>query len=140
ELPPDFAIMPSMPFLPDPLVSRDNGTSTPIKTKEQWAKKRDWIKEQFQYWISGHRPPAPDNLKAEILEDRTESGTRIQMIELRFGPNHKAKMTFELMVPQDGRIHPVYMTQWNHREWAQLAVRRGYIGCVYAGADVKDDT
>lgn len=140
ELPPDFALMPSMPFLPDPLVSREDGTSTPIKTKEQWENKREWIKEQFQYWVSGHRPPAPDNLEAEILEDRIESGTRIQMIELRFGPDHKAKMTFELMVPQDGETHPVYMTQWNHREWAQLAVRRGYIGCVYAGADSKDDT
>ena len=33
----------------------------------------------------------------------------------------------------------MFLTQWNHREWAMVAVRRGYIGCVYAGADDKDD-
>lgn len=32
------------------------------------------------------------------------------------------------------------MTQWSQRGWAQIAVRRGYIGCIYAGADLKDDT
>jgi len=32
------------------------------------------------------------------------------------------------------------MTQHNHRAWALIAVRRGYIGCVYSGADSCDDT
>lgn len=49
-------------------------------------------------------------------------------------------MTLELMVPQKPTQMSVYLTQWTHREWALLAVKRGYIGCVYAAADVKDDT
>src|SRR5690625_5836694 len=44
------------------------------------------------------------------------------------------------MIPPGTGPFPVFMTQWNHREWAQIAVRRGYIGCVYAGADSRDDT
>src|SRR5690625_3483578 len=44
------------------------------------------------------------------------------------------------MIPPGDGPFPVFMTQWNHREWAQIAVRRGYIGCVYAGADSRDDT
>ncbi|WP_375583364.1 alpha/beta fold hydrolase [Cyclobacterium xiamenense] len=32
------------------------------------------------------------------------------------------------------------MSQWNHRGWVQIAVRRGYLGVIYAGADVFDET
>ncbi|NGF56362.1 alpha/beta fold hydrolase [Parapedobacter sp. SGR-10] len=143
ELPPDFSQMRSTPMLPEPLVQYEDGRETAITTDAQWQKRRDWIKEQYQYWVSGHFPPAPDNLQAVILSDTLTRGVRIQMIQLNFGPGHRAKMTFELMIPQSEQgdeKRPVFMTQWNHRDWAQLAVKRGYIGCVYAGADLRDDT
>lgn len=140
ELPPDFSKMRSIPFLPEPLEIVKNGKTYPIHSKSEWMEKRNEIKTEFQHWISGTIPPAPDNMKATILSDRNEDGTRIQMVELRFGPAHTAKMTFELMIPSGKGPFPVYMTQWTHRNWAQLAVRRGYIGCVYAAADGHDDT
>ena len=46
----------------------------------------------------------------------------------------------ELLIPPGKGPFPVFMSQWNHREWAQIAVRRGYVGCLYAGADSQDDT
>lgn len=142
ELPPDFALMPSRPYLPDPLVwMGSDGETTPIQTVEDWQRKRHWIREQFQQWICGSVPPPPGNVTAVILEDQQEPGqARTQMIELRFGPENRARMTVELLIPPGDGPRPVYMTQWNHRDWAALAVRRGYIGCVYAGADAKDDT
>jgi cephalosporin-C deacetylase-like acetyl esterase len=69
-----------------------------------------------------------------------EDGVKLRLVELSFGTEDKAKMTVELMIPPSQKMLPVFMTQWNHRGWAQVAVRRGYIGCVYAGADAKDDT
>lgn len=140
ELPPDFSRMPSVPFLPDPLVLRKGGREQPVKTREEWEEQRAWIKEQYQQWVSGTFPPSPKDVKALILSEKEEGGTRVQMVELQFGPNDKGVMTVELMIPEGKGPFPVYMTQWNHRGWAQLAVRRGYIGCVYAGADLKDDT
>jgi dienelactone hydrolase len=140
ELPPDFEQMPSYPFLPDPLVIEKNGRKHEIKTKDEWEQRRSWIKEQYQYWVSGKRPPAPADFKVKVLEERQDGSTKVQMIELAFGPGYKAKMTFELMVPEGKGPFPVYMTQWTHRNWAQLALRRGYVACVYAGADGKDDT
>ena len=140
ELPPDFSKMPSIPFLPDPLVLNKNGKAQPVKTKKEWEEKRAWIKAQYQYWVSGVAPPAPKDFKINILSEREESGTHIQMVELRFGPDNKARMTLELMIPEGKGPFPVFMTQWDHRNYAQLAVRRGYIGCVYAAADSKDDT
>ena len=140
ELPPDFSQMPSVPFLPDPLAVELDGKSYPIKTVEEWNIRRVWIKKQFQHWVSGTIPPPPDNMKVHVRSERKEGGTLIQLIELTFGKDDLAKMTFELMIPEGVGPFPVYMTPWTHRNWAQLAVRRGYIACVYAGADTRDDT
>lgn len=140
ELPPDFEQLRSYPFLPEPLITEKDGKKHHIKTRGEWDQRRDWIKEQFQYWVSGMRPPAPSDFKVRILSEQTEGSTTIQMIELSFGPGYKAKMSFELMIPGGKGPFPVYMTQWTHRNWAQLALRRGYAVCVYAGADSKDDT
>lgn len=140
ELPPDFAQMPSVPFLPEPLEMISNGKTIPIRNNKQWLEKREEIKKQFQHWISGTIPPPPKYIDANILTNRIENGTRIQLIELHFGPEQKARMTLELMIPAGNGPFSVYMTQWTHRNWAELAVRRGYIACVYAAADGKDDT
>lgn len=140
ELPPDFDHMPSTPFLPDPLKLQRKGIEMSIKTMEQWKEKRAWIKKEFQHWVSGIAPSAPSDFETIILSDKMEEGTHIQLIELKFGPQHKAHMTLELMIPTGNGPFPVYLTQWSHRNWAQLAVRRGYIGCVYAASDERDDT
>lgn len=141
ELPPDFAAMPSVPMLPDPLLYNRDGDRHRITSAAEWREQREWIKAQYQQWISGHVPPAPPVVGADVLSDTTETdGTRVQLIKLRFGPQLQATMTVELIIPEGTGPFPVFMTQWNHRGWAQLAVKRGYIGCVYAAADMKDDT
>ncbi len=141
ELPPDFSQLPSAPFLPEPLAQVRNGKEIPITARDEWNRKREEIKTAYQHWVSGRFPPAPDNLTADILSEKTEdSGTLVQLIRLRFGPGLRATMTVELIIPPGNGPFPVFMAQWNHREWAQLAVKRGYIGCVYAAADNKDDT
>lgn len=140
ELPPDFDQMPSIPFLPNPLVLDEGGRNIPVKTMAQWNEKREWMKQELMRYISGTFPSAPDNMKSELISNKMDGEVNLQMVELSFGPNHEAKLTIELMIPPGTGPFPVFLTQWNHREWAQVAVRRGYIGCVYAGADAKDDT
>ena len=140
ELPPDFDTMPSIPFLPNPLVLDEGSRNIPVTNMAQWQEKREWMKEQLMKYITGTVPPAPDNLQARVLSSTKDGNVTLQMVELSFGPNHEAKLTMELMIPPGKGPFPVFLTQWNHREWAQVAVRRGYIGCVYAGADAKDDT
>lgn len=132
--------LPSIPFLPDPLVLDEGGKNIPIVNKKQWQQKRDWIRKQYEFWVSGSVPPAPKRFHSKLLSESIENGVKVQTIELTFGPEDQAKMTFELMIPPSHKPLPVFMTQWSHRSWAQVAVRRGYIGCVYAGSDSKDDT
>jgi cephalosporin-C deacetylase-like acetyl esterase len=132
--------LPSVPFLPNPLLLDEGGKNIPVKTPAQWQQKKQWIREQYQYWVSGFVPPAPKTIQAKILSDTVVNNVELRMVKLSFGPGNKAKMTLELMIPPSSKPLPVFMTQWSHRGWAQIAVRRGYMGCVYAGADAKDDT
>jgi cephalosporin-C deacetylase-like acetyl esterase len=139
ELPPDYDRLPSLPFLPNPLIADEGRSNIPITSLEQWDKQRAYFTEQVKQLLSGTFPEAPEDLKSRILEERTENGVKIQLIELTFNEG-KAKLTFELFTPPGDGPFPVFMTQWNHRGWAQIALRRGYMGLVYAGADTKDDT
>jgi len=140
ELPPDFSKMKSTPFLPDPLVYEKNGKEHPIKTKEEWQDKKQWIREQYKYWISGNFPEAPKNMSSEILLDSVGDGVRIQKIRLNFGPSQAAKLHMELWLPLGGKNLPVFMTQYTHLDWGRLALRRGYAVCTYAASDNWDDT
>src|SRR5690606_30796192 len=93
ELPPDFANMRSTPMLPEPLTQMRNGKVVPITTVNEWNEKREWIKSEYQHWVSGHAPPAPKDFKAEILSEKVERKARIQLIKLSFGPDYKGTMT-----------------------------------------------
>lgn len=138
ELPPDFDAMPSQAELPDPL--RRAPEAEPISDPEEWRDWRETLKARVQHWITGTIPPAPDNLEATVLSEREEVGARVREVELRFGPQHKARLGLELLIPEGEGPFPVFMTQHNHRGWALIALRRGYLACVYAGADSRDDT
>lgn len=140
ELPPDFDKMPSIPFLPDPLIQDEGRENIPITSLAQWKEKRLWMKEQLEYYVTGKYPSRPENLQVKILSEKKDGQTILRMVELSFGPERQAKLTIELMIPPGKGPFPVFMTQWNHRGWAQIAVRRGYVACVYAAGDAKDDT
>lgn len=140
ELPPDFDRLPSFPFLPDPLVLDEGGKSIPVTTITQWSEKRAWMRKQLEYYVTGTSPPRPDNLQARIISEAKDGAVTVRTVELGFGPQHRARLTVELLIPPGKGPFPVFMTQWSHREWAHVAVRRGYVGCLYAGADSKDDT
>lgn len=140
ELPPDFDLLPSIPGLPDPLILDEGDKNIPITNLSQWNEKRDWMKEQLAHYISGTCPPAPENLRSSVISEMQDGDVIVRQVELTFGPANRAKLTLELMIPPGKGPFPVYLTNWTHREWAQIAVRRGYIGCLYSGADSKDDT
>lgn len=133
--------LPSIPFLPNPLMINKGGNDIPITTIRQWGRKRQWIKNEYQHWISGTIPPPPKTFHIKILSDFiNKSGVELRKVELSFGPEYKAKMAVELMIPPAKRPLPVLMTQGYQRAWARIAVTRGYIGCIYAAADGDDDT
>ena len=162
ELPPDFDALPSCASLPDPLPAGAAGAAEAPSapgtagtasgegsslSPTEWETRRSELKALFQQWVLGSVPPAPGRLAAEVLAERSEAGVAVRQVKLVFGPGGAASLRLELLIPEDNRAadagtssRPVFMTQHTHRGWALVAVRRGYIGCVYAGADSLDDT
>ena len=136
-LPPDFNSLPSVPFLPDPL--RFEG-GREVRTKEEWPRRRQAILSSFQQYVIGSFPASPGNVRTADIKSHAEGGAFIDEVLLEFGPDFKAKLHLELIIPRGQGPFPVFLTQDTHRQWAMVAVSRGYIGCVYAGADSRDDT
>ncbi len=139
ELPPDFDQMPSLPFLPDPLIIDEGGKNIPVETIQQWQLKRSQIREQAQRWITGTIPPPPGNITVEVLEEKMFGQVKERNILLRFGPDHKAQLHVSLLIPPGKGPFPVFLCQWqkNRYDWVQAAVRRGYIGCRITATDPK---
>ncbi len=140
ELPPDFDSLPSVAGLPDPLVLAEGGKEAPVRTPADWARKRARLLEEFHRYVLGTVPPPPGNVEARELAARGGERSTIKEIELRFGPDHRAKLRIELFIPEGPGPFPVFLTQDTHRAWALVALSRGYAACVYAGCDGKDDT
>jgi dienelactone hydrolase len=136
ELPPDFDALPSIPGLPDPLVLRENGRNIPVTNQALWNRQKQWIRSQTEHWVFGTMPPPPDNLRAVVTGTRREGTTTVRDVRLEFGPDHRATLRLQLIIPDGKGPFPVFLT--NHpriRPWVATAVRRGYIGCIYFAAD-----
>lgn len=120
ELPPDFSALSASPDLPD--------------------QQREHTRSLLTHWWLGSAPPPPAEIRAEVTAHEHTENAALQTVRLTFGPDFRAALTLELLMPLDTRPpRPVLMTQRNHREWALLALRRGFIGCVYHASDGADD-
>lgn len=139
ELPPDFKKLPSLPFLPDPLVLEEGREDIPVRTMEQWKEKRAWIKEQAQYWITGKMPPKPEDLKVTVLKERKINDLIERDVRIEFGPDYKAQLHITLLMPPGKGPFPVFIAPWkkDRYDWVQAAVRRGYIGVRFTATDPK---
>lgn len=137
ELPPDFDALPGVAELPDPLRFQDG---RPVRSRAQWQQRRAELLRLFQHYVLGTVPPAPGNVRVAESRERVEDGVRVREVTLAFGPAHRARLHLEVILPPGRGPFPVFLTQDNHRRWALVAVSRGYVGAVYAGADSRDDT
>lgn len=135
-LPPDFRSMPSVAALPDPLLIHENGRTRLVRTPSDWEQQKQWLRRQIEEHLFGHMLPPPDNLRAVITGTEKEGSVTIRHVRLEFGPGHRGTLRVQLMIPPGAGPLPVFMT--NHprtRPWVAVAVRRGYIGCIFFAAD-----
>lgn len=138
ELPPDFEALPATAELPDPLKNLADGSR--ITTSEGWADQRERIGHQLQHWLYGRMPSAPGEVEATELDVREAEGATVRDVRLSFGPEDEhLTLDLRLLVPDGDGPFPVFVTQWTHRDWAGMALRRGYLAVVYAAADGRDD-
>ena len=140
ELPPDFDRLPATATLPDPLSRRTDDGLVEITDEPTWERQRTRLKNELQYWLYGELPPAPDDVDATTLATHAGDDATVRDVRLTFGSGNRAELTLQTMIPDGSGPFPVVLTQWSHRKWARLAVRRGYMAVVYAANDGCDDT
>lgn len=128
ELPPKFSELSSQPLLPDVLSG--------VRNSADWTRRKAEIRAQLEHWMIGRMPPAPDNLRATITEEKREGAVTVRDVRLEFGPEHRGILHLQLLIPPAKGPLPVFLTNHNRaRPWAATAVARGYLGVIYFAAD-----
>ncbi|MBT4820933.1 MAG: alpha/beta fold hydrolase [Lentisphaerae bacterium] len=135
---PDFAALPSRPELPD-LLRLEDGSR--VVQAEDWPRRRGELRALVQHWLIGTWPePAPEITAVSVLREERGGGVTCRQVELTFAGPTDFSFDLEVMVPDGVGPFPVFLTQSNHRRWAALGASRGYLCCVYPGADVDDQS
>ena len=126
ELPPDFNSMPSIPFLPEPLILDEGGANVPIKTIEQWQEKTKQIKENISFILGNE----PDLISPDIQADAMRDVTNLNWPEIKTAHVTKDILFGRLYMPQDKGNCPaiIYLHEYAHTT-----------GCVRGKADMIDE-
>lgn len=131
-----LALLAANAFLPHPLTHLQSGK--PIRTRAEWESQRSAIRQAYERHVFGRIPPPPANVKPAILSEEKLDRVTLRKVLLEFGPDHKARLHLELVLPPGKGPFPVFLT--NHprtRPWAATAVRRGYAACIYQAQDPR---
>jgi len=112
-----------------------------VKTTDDFKARQAEIKKLWCDYVIGHFPKeVPELLSAEVLKtEKPEDGSTRHRILLTFDtPNKKS---FEIAVWEpgspDGIPRPLLLTQPRLYQlmWAEEALIRGYVACIYPGLD-----
>ncbi|MCK5803137.1 MAG: acetylxylan esterase [Lentisphaeria bacterium] len=135
---PDFDALPSCPQLPDLLT---NVAGEPVRDATAWQARQAELLALVQRYLTGTWPATPPKLTStRILAEAPMGQAHWRHVQLIFGAQGELSFDIEVMTPTGTGPFPVFITQSNHRRWATLAVSRGYIACVYPGADANDQS
>ena len=89
------------------------------------------MREQFEQWFFGKMPPRRA-ICGPCYRHPDEGGVTVRDVRLEFGPEHRAVLHVQLMIPPGKGRFPVFLTNYPRTHpWVATAVRRGYIGCIY---------
>lgn len=139
ELPPDFDLLPSQFFLPDPLTWTIGGKQVRV-TREQWPERRAELAKLTELWLLGAAPPAPDKVVAEILEKTNQNGREVWKVRLSFGPNHAATLGVTLFLPKSDQPSPVFVCDSErYLPWVAKAMEHGFGFAVHNARDGEQD-
>ena len=135
------------PYLP-PLLELENGTR--VESAAVWSSaRRPEVQGLLEAHILGAWPEQLPRLSAAtVVNTSTWSGAASTFFHLVFAvaDENATEIAFdiEVLTPAslasntDAKAPPLFLTQWNHREWALVGVARGYVSVRYPAADTRD--
>ena len=113
---------------------------TPVRTMDEFQRRKQEIRRLFcDYFIGSFPEDVPAILAAEILdEQKKEDGSTRRRVKLTFDTKNKASFEMWVWVPKGKGPFPILLTQPRFYQiyWAEDALKRGYIACLYPGLDV----
>ena len=92
--------LPTHSELPD-LFTFANGKK--VRTAADWRRRRVEIRRTLEYYATGQIPPAPGNVKGEVLHTEPALGgkAKYQLVQLTFGPERKLQLHIGIFTPTD---------------------------------------
>ncbi len=108
---PGVAQLKPNPDLPD-LFTFANGKK--VRTLAEWKRRRAEIRRTLEYYAVGQMPPAPGNVKGEVMrtEDVLGGKAKYQLVKLSFGPQQKLELYIGVFTPAGGKgPFPVIIAQ-----------------------------
>ena len=120
-----------------PLLEFNDGSV--VQTRAQLERRKKEVSELLQRYFIGTFPDkAPALLSAKVLQERRgEDGSLRRRVQLTFDTPKKAAFEVRVWVPKGEGPFPILLTQPRYYQlrWAELALERGYIACLYPGVD-----
>ncbi|MGE5610131.1 MAG: alpha/beta hydrolase family protein [Bacillota bacterium] len=143
----DFAPIDQLPVvqeLPNPFVMDDG---SPVRSKEDWARRRAELKESILYYEYGRMAPPPGNVRAEVLSSTANDqlGAVEKKILLTMGPGSKVSTHLELTIPTGKGPFPVIITGdlgWGKKPLPiqGMVAKRGYILAEFDRTEIAPDS
>src|SRR5688572_9421472 len=153
--------LPSVKELPNPFVFRDGAR---VKTKEEWERRREELRDLVLYYEYGRMPPPPGNVKAEEdpsytaplrsgsnedpkpPEDPADppSGATEKKLRLTMGPEGKVSTHLVLTIQQGKGPFPVIVRGdlgWGRvkPEIREAVSKRGYMLAEFDRTEIAPD-
>ncbi len=130
----ELAKFPVVKELPDPFMMNDGSA---VKTRADWLKRRDEIKEALLKYQYGHPAPAPGNVAAAEISAKKVEGfdATERQVMLSMGPEHKRSIRLILTLPPGKGPFPVVVK--GDLCWGRIpaSILAGAIGRGYAVAE-----
>ena len=132
----DAGVFEARADLPPLLEFRAGGA---VRTREDWARRKEEVSALLQRHFIGTFPEKiPALVSAKILDERRAAdGSLRRRVRLTFDTPAKASFEIRVWVPKGEGPFPILLTQPRYYQlrWAELALERGYIACLYPGVD-----
>jgi len=127
--------------LPDLFTFADG---SPVKSTEDWLRRRKEISAILQYYQYGHLPPRPDRVTVENLTTRQvlDGQATEQTMTLVLGSQKNLRLRIALYKPPRPGLLPVIIREeaaLGHIEEVPLLMKRGYMLVEYARTDLDPD-
>jgi hypothetical protein len=116
---------------------------TPVRTIRDFGRRKEEIRKLFcRYFIGSFPEEVPEIIGADVVtEGRSDDGTIRRRVKLTFATRNEASFEIDVWIPKGDGPFPLLLTQprFYQMYWAEDAVQRGYIACLYPGLDVHHE-